>query len=492
MGGNIKQATPQQKQQQYQHQHQHQQVQTRVLTSKRVREEMAIMEESVTKVQRVFEQAREKKMALESALMAKRRQLLEAQMQTQEESLQLARNGAYVSFIRRNFDTVYKEYDAFFSALNGTKDGLNIFFQLNDSYGKDFDAMKQELAALCVHKDRLKQAAAILKGACLQKQKLNDDEDRLRSDQEKERDQLDQIIANQTVLVASSQESLTRMRSETANAEKKDTSAKQLADYELRAYRQSETNNESYNAEQASISDFKQKEIERIKQENEQGLNKKLAFEVSMKGVEKCTEELQPKYRELLRTLNDTRSGNVSLVTRDKAMRLDITTLRIKVTDAQEARERNRLEDQSVSKDLAVAEVKERTAELDLDQMRNALLTEKNRLSEGMQEHSVLSDSLPSAHSKLNEVQTKYLRNVDDIKKQFGALHKEYSEVEAKLKASVNKCAELKRKVRNLEKELADLQIQENEGQRKIEELRGTGLVPDHIYGSFLLIYNPE
>ena len=431
-----------------------------------------MMEASVGKVARVFEIAQERKAALEAEIKVKRQQLREAQDQTQEESLLLARNGAYVQFLQRNCKLVRQEVDQDLVLRNNTKESLHHFFQLSDSFGADFEVMKKELVELCTHRDMLKSAVTMLQGAS-ERRKAEYDMLTIQHDGlVQELGQLEQACIDQNSLVTDTQAFLATVHDEKQAAESKELIAKKGADKELQALRASEDAIHSYDAERKVEVENQQKEKAALKREIAQAkeytqTNKEILTQTATKIT---TAESQ--YSHLVRDSHETTAENVKLVNSDKETRAATASIKKRLVETQEARAKVGREHQLVTQALESAEAEERKQEQLLDQMHSSVDAEKEHLAKGMQEHSQLSSSLPVAHAQLHQVQKCYHATLDSANNEHLIAQVVCSEAAVTLAKTNDEVAVLNQRVETSSKELAEMQAQKAGGQRKIDELK--------------------
>lgn len=420
----------------------------------------------------MFEAAQERKALLEEEISARRQQLHDCQMQVKDESLQLARNGAYCSFLQRNCKLVKKEVDVDMRLCDETKEDIESFFELSKTFGDDFEVMKQELVALCKHRDMLKKSVSILQEAS-QKRKADQRQISIQhSGLVKELGQLEQECIDQTSLVAQTQAALATLHDDKQAADSRNAAITNQVVSQLQALRASEEDTQRYNAERAIGMENQQNEAEGYQREVVEGKGQLETIKTTMSQAASSIQEASITGSHLMRDFNEARAENEKLVNSDKETRAATASIKKRLVETQEIRARVEREHQELSQALVTAETKEREQEKMLDQTHSSVDAEKEDLAKGMQEHSELSAALPISHAQLHHVQKGYHADLDKAnndRRIAQALHSATTLTLAKVNEEV---ALLNQRVEASSKELAEMQAQKVEGQRKIDELQ--------------------
>lgn len=437
--------------------------QTRTTTlTKRGSDELALMQDQVRKVARIFDAIEEKKRALHEDLKNKKSQLLECENQTKQEAESHARNSAYLASLRRFFDNVAKDLEPVNDErLESVSNTVKMAHVVLTDFQKELNTMNKELMTLEEFKRKMhEELTGSLQQGWNQRIDHNQSQELALQDARALIVSLEEqlISADQSLILSEQTLHCYQQSNYDAMARYQEASSKcdevvynlQVAEDALEVHK-----NEHQRAECAL-----QKENESVQDDIMERKKRQTDLNHSVTDSVRAIEAAEVTARDLRRDLSDALQKNDALIEMDKKKRATAADLKHKLAETRSALSATLSANLEKKSELEVSLQHQDTTEKALDAMCRALADEKHRLTEGMQQHSQLTESLQNLHVRQHIVQNRHNSTLEQIKPELAILEKSLRQAKTQLFEATQETLNTSKRVQLAEQEREDLKAQ--------------------------------
>ena len=397
----------------------------------------------VSKVARVFKAASERRRTLEQQLAAKQNHLFSCEKATQQETVSLARNGAFLASLRQGLDTLKKDSGPFCSDVVPALSNKILKAQpMHTESMLILEEMQGELEKMSAYAQTQlgEQLKEHLGPAWRQR---NADMaavvENLAAAQQQGRE-LDLLRAQQRQQLAEQQQRLADLQ--VAMKTKQDTEAAARALKEESAA--------ALKAVQNASSKHAEDHAEELAEIEQQHADELVAIEEAMKSKQdkeqmetqqrKALKDLAERHHSVVKILNDEKIALKDLVKEDEQKRAAFASLKAQMQSVEKQLGETLTAAAFQQQTLAEQRRKTDSAEAGLVEAIKAAAEEKQRLSDLLLRQSQVNEALPSLHKRLLAAQNHYNETLDKSRQDKAVAEGRAQSSEAEL-ATISKAA---------------------------------------------------